>query len=113
MPKSKKPESLEALQKKWYKKLEQSGFKDIETDWQHENAYFKERYSLLEFEARQRYFQLAGQLLHDYPFPNKVERIIWKRHAAGEKLEDIAKITELSIGTVWNVIQRIGACIKM
>lgn len=90
-PKSREFKALKAL---WYKKLAKTGFEDIEMD-----EYRLERYHSfdfpgqqpLSFEMRQRYFELANQLLHAHKFKSPKERNIWKLHASGWTVRDIAK----------------------
>lgn len=69
------------LQSLWYKKLEDSGFRDCET----QEGYFKQASlsGLLDVSSKMRYFQLAGQFLHEYKFKNKFERVVWSKHASG------------------------------
>lgn len=113
MPK-KPPKNLIA---QWDKKLKESGFHDIEsratgqlTDWHH--WYFQERYTIEEYAAKARYYELATQLLYEYPFVNNRERKIWEMHANGAVIHDIAKAVGLSYQPVHRIVARIAACIK-
>lgn len=82
------------LKEKWYKKLEKSGFDDIETDednlkeW--DTSIFS-RYNQHTIGAKEEYFRLAGQFLNTYQFKNKRDRLIWELHAEGLSFNDIAK----------------------
>lgn len=112
-----KSPQFQKLNKKWAKKLEQSNFKDIETNDNYENlkewdsSRFKIRYTPIEFEANARYYQLASQLLHDYPFLSSTEKRIWKLHSEGESIRRIAATVGVSAKTVQTRISRIQKCI--
>lgn len=97
------------LQAQWYKRLAKEGFEDIEQDednlkrW--DSMYFISRhtnfkgrgaggakdakFSAIQFESRQEYYQLAGAFLHEHEFETDKERLIWELHASGENLIDI------------------------
>jgi hypothetical protein len=81
------------LQSKWYKKLADAGFEDIEQEdgnlkrWA--SSVFKSRYDPTLFAAKEEYYRLAGQFLHDHVFDTRVEKMIWERHTAGISQEDI------------------------
>lgn len=91
-----KPDSKEFkdLQAKWYKKLANTGFADIEQpDGNLKNwALSLIRHDETTENAKQDYYRLAGQLLHSsYPFQSNTERKIWEMHAEGLSIRDIAK----------------------
>lgn len=90
-----KTKKFEDLKDKWYKKLEKSGFKDIEQDednlkeW--ESFAFCGRYQKSLFQSKEAYFQMAGQFLHTYKFKNERDRFIWECHADGKTITQIAE----------------------
>jgi len=113
-PKSPEFKALKAL---WYKKLVKTGFEDIERD-----EYTLDRYHTfdfpgqepLTFEMRQRYFELANQLLHGHTFRSAKERAIWQKHASGWTIRDIAKkYKHKNHNQVQLVIERLAKLIKV
>jgi hypothetical protein len=75
------------LQKEWAEKLKQEGFEDIESDKgnlkQWASSVFKSQYSEVLFQAKEDYYRIANQLLHEYVFNSALERKIWMLHAQG------------------------------
>lgn len=114
-----KKESLRALQLKWYKKLRDEGFVDIEapihahTEARHSTWYIPNKYTADEIAATQRYYELAAQMVHDYTFSSKTEKKIWTLHSQGLSYNAIAKQMKLKSQTsVQLVVERIAKCIK-
>lgn len=96
MGKDQKPQ-FEALKAKWYKKLQKSGFDDIENDYGELKTYSGSKLGdasnvLVKVQARQEYYRLAGHFLHDYKFESKLHRLIWELHSTGVAGKPIAKI---------------------
>jgi hypothetical protein len=106
MPKYKRDKELKfwetpkfrTLNKKWHDKLESLGFYDMEEFDSpmelmktHENERFRIKFTGDEFIARQRYYELAGQLLHSYKFESESDRQIWKLHSEGVSERAIAR----------------------
>lgn len=98
-------EELKALQKKWYHKLKESGFEDIEDtnskreylkSW-HSN-YFYRTYTPETFSFKEEYYRRASQFLFEYHFLwfegssliNFCEREIWRLHSEGQGVRQIA-----------------------
>jgi hypothetical protein len=83
------------LQEKWYKKLKSDGFEDIEQDEEHLTVWhthlFNQNYDDVKFQAKEDYYRAAGHFLHDYPFKNKKERLIWQLHSEGISIRHIVK----------------------
>lgn len=117
-------EKFKALNRKWHKKLETSGFEDAEEfegleDGRmksHHNAHFKPLFETGEFEDRSRYFELAAQLLHTYKFKCSLDRKIWALHSDGTpereitvKLKDNSKCT---YAYVRRIIKEVKVAIK-
>lgn len=92
-----KTKEFKDLQDKWYDKLKKKGFEDIEQAdgnlkrW--DSHLFSSKYDQRFFNSKEKYFQIAGQFLHEYEFETKLDAFIWGHHAAGETLWSIvAKI---------------------
>lgn len=85
---------FEELKAYWYQKLKDSGFKDAENS----RGFLKDRHvdkfakdhTKQEYEEKENYFRYAGQLLHDYEFPNSFEKRVWELHCTGLSLREIA-----------------------
>ncbi len=98
MGKKQKNLSYEQLKKDWYKKLEESGFKDIEDDlgllkdW--DSLRFKKSSSGVlpeQMEMIRDHYTRATHLLHEYHFPSLTHRIIWTGYSDGLTLDEIVK----------------------
>lgn len=82
------------LKDEWYQKLKDTGFKDEERldgnmkQW--ESTAFVYRYNKHNFAPHQKYFELAGQYLHDGEFLTKKQEEIWKLHAEGATIRAIS-----------------------
>lgn len=112
--------NLKTLQKKWYRKLQQVGFKDIENSkgllkvWSgaplDENLpaiTSKTGYSSKIFkESQQEYYRLAGQYYYDKEFKSSRDKEIWRLHALGSSLIDIAAEMRMSKGSIQYRIER-------
>lgn len=112
---SKDSPEYKKLRSIWYRKLRKKGFKDIEHAMsQHTGStssswYFEAHYSPQQLEEQARYYQLAGQLLHEHPFVSKTEKDIWAMHASGSPVRAIASAVGLSVEPVQRVIARISS----
>lgn len=90
--------SFKALQNKWYQKLKEEGFKEIEdTDSPKEflkswhSHYFFHRYSADEIQEGQDYFRMCDDFYWRYAsFKNKTEKEIWRLHSEGYSRRKIA-----------------------
>ena len=91
-----KTQKFKTLQEKWYKKLKDTGFNDIESDentlkrWEG-HAFVKSRYQVATFESKQKYFALAGQFLNECKFETRKHKIIWEMHCDGKSTREIEK----------------------
>lgn len=95
--------SFKALKKKWYAKLEKSGFEDIEQNEDYLKQYtstkfYRGRQNGKDFEelmflneSKETYYRLAGHFLNDYEFADAKEKRIWALHSEGESFVDIAE----------------------
>lgn len=91
------------LQKKWYSKLEDLGFDEIEdTDSPREflkswhNHHFQNIDPLV-IEFNKEYYDQARSALHTYRFETKKEEKIWELHADGLSLREIAAKLKIKI----------------
>lgn len=109
-------EDFQKLQKKWYKKLEDSGFEDIESDefnlktW---SSTFHLKHSLETWQAKAEYYQLATNFLEEYKFNSNLDKIIWEYHSNGlgaRKIATILKDAKIKVSnrtTIWEVIKKL------
>lgn len=97
---------LKALQKQWYKKLAQTGFKDIEDgNGNLRNLSTKlTRVDPAHAAMTQEYYEAARALMHTNYLKDIKTKIVWGQHAEGNTIESIAKKTGLSIFKVTNII---------
>lgn len=112
-----KTREFQKLKSKWTEKLNHSGFQDIEKDEyrlkEHHSTRFTARYTPEEFKENERYWQLAGQLLHEYPFLDNKEKKIWKMYSEGEHFRKISKACRVSVSTIYRTVNRIAKAIKL
>lgn len=89
------------MQAQWYKKLEREGFRDIEQfepgnrspnlkSWH--SCYFQLRHDPETFQIKADYYYRAGQYLHSGVFNSETDRHVWKLHAEGYGVRQIAQI---------------------
>lgn len=83
---------LQQLQAKWYRKLERSGFKDVEAPdafgdmrlKQLDSNQLRHGYkSSVQMVNVQRYYELARQFHYQHNFENGREKRLWELHAEG------------------------------
>jgi hypothetical protein len=110
---------FQKLQKKWYNKLAKAGFKDLENvfvsgepllHW--DSIEFQRYFSPDSFLERQRYYELAGQLLNEFKFKDKRDKKIWEMHTKGVSQRDIAKKVNLHHNWVGKIIKKYASYIK-
>ena len=91
---NKKTTELSKLQDVWYEKLKKDGFKDIEQrdgnlkQW--ESHAFGGRYNHNLFNSKSKYYQLAGQYLHENEFETEKSKKIWELHSEGFSITQIS-----------------------
>lgn len=106
------------LQAEWYKKLEDSGFEDIEPhentlkSWSLEIGRKLNQERPLVMQAKLDYYGMARSFLHDYHFNTETDKEIWERHSEGTGVFAIAKLTNVGRGTVWRTICRLRDAMK-
>lgn len=96
----------------WYKRLEESGFEDIETEdgelkefeavkaagLKHQHLYDQLRSQTQDeqrqtaIEATTRYYQLASQFLHSYQFIRHLDKLVWELHSEGASRRMISRV---------------------
>ena len=103
------------LKKKWYTKLEKSGFNDIETDENHMKEWdssFFARYNIHSVAAKTEYYRLAGQFLHQHEFSSDKEKKIWTLHCEGLSVYQISdkmsRSKSSSKSSIHLVVQRLA-----
>lgn len=111
----KKQQSLKELQKIWYKKLADSGFKDIE--WGGPETRFltwaPKPDSAQDLASKQTYYRLCERYLFNYKKLRGPRRFIWKMHSQGATYKEITiaynkKYTPgLSEYTIYYIVQEI------
>lgn len=109
--------SLNALQKKWYRKLKQSGFNDIEDTnspreylktW--ESTHFAKIFQLRgaeQYHGQALYYERAGKFLHEYRFKTRTQKQIWKLHSEGIGMNRIATTLEINAAGCENSVHTI------
>ena len=113
-----KPKKLDYKTQKeiWYKKLEESGFKDIEDDkGQLKRTSTSRNIPLVAWTAKLDYFQMATNFLEDYKFNSEIERLIWEYHSEGLSVREIsdiltkANVQSISVtrNPIWEIIKRL------
>jgi hypothetical protein len=96
-----KTKEFQDLQKVWNRKLEKSGFQDIERSDRVGKASGRlktdalknitQSYTAEQFAVKEEYYRLAGQFLHDYKFKSDNDRTIWRMHSEGISVRDIIR----------------------
>jgi hypothetical protein len=115
---------FKTLQAKWAKKLEKSGFNDIEDHDGHLKEYALSGYRRLEHQvsatngdtsavynsinAKTEYYRLATHLLNQDVFKTDNEKYIWKLHSEGVSIRDIkAQVNAPNNYYIFNIIKRL------
>lgn len=122
--------SYKKLRKTWYKKLKESGFKDIEFNddtlaGNHSSTFYRNipNHTKLQnpkvvWEAKLEYYTMAEHFLNEHKFENSLEKIIWEYHSNGLSIRSIIKIlhkdkvTKTNRDTVWKTIKRLSTEMK-
>lgn len=88
-----KTKEFKKLKDTWYKKLEKSGFVDVEAsedslkEW---DSSITLRYDKHIIASKEEYFRLAGKFLFSYEFESERDTAIWQLHSDGLSLREIA-----------------------
>ena len=117
-----KKTDFDKLLDKWNKKLEKSGFHDIET----KNGDLENNSTSggvidarrVTWETQQEYYYLATHFLNDYEFKNRFEQIVWEYHANGISIRDIVETLnkvrrkKTDRQTVWEIVKALRTEMK-
>lgn len=100
-------EDLKSLRAKWYLKLKEAGFEDIEDtespreflkEWH--STWFQTHYTPESFKEKHRYFQMRTYFSKTHTFTSELEERVWCLHCEGLSYREIAKMTESNKDTV-------------
>ncbi len=94
-------ETYKKLKARWYKKLEESGFEDIENDdgtLKNEVDPRTVANAMATKELREEYYVLATQFLETYKEFTPSSKKIWALHCTGLGAHKIAKQLEITLG---------------
>lgn len=112
-------QQLKQLQKKWYKKLKDTGFNDIEdTDSVNEmlktwdSHYFIYVTTPEQFQARSDYYDRCSTFLNEHKFLTKLDKKIWELHSEGIPLRTAAKQVNKSVAFVFKATRRLRAAMN-
>lgn len=109
------------LKAKWYKKLEKSGFEDVERDEFNFKVDGKEIFRKkvqATKQSKEDYYYLASCFLHEHTFPDELSKIIWEYHANGLSKYSIAgilnktKVTKTNETSVYYIIAELREIMK-
>lgn len=109
-------EQFKALNKHWQEKLKKTGFEDIEQEdgrlkiWS--ANFLSNHFSDTTYRAKETYYRLASQFLHEYRFKNKKEKSIWEEHCSGKGRREICKLLNLKEFYVRKTLERFIALMK-
>lgn len=108
------------LQKTWYRKIKNDGFKDIESEnglslkeWN--SNFFKNRLVYIKYQCTLQYYQKGSEILQTYSFENQYEKKIWQLHMEGMTVRQIAKTLKSykkKKSTIHTIIEKIARTIK-
>lgn len=106
------PRQFKALQAKWYRKLEKSGFKDLENDkgqLRDDTSVRRLKKRMPEdVDARREYYTRAEHYLLEKEAPwVPLDRAIWAAHADGLSYAAIAKRLDVALYVVRRAIERL------
>ncbi len=85
---------FDALRDRWYKRLADEGFRDIEySDGSRERGgpYLKDK-APVQIEAIEAYYTMARHFLIEHEFNREIEKTIWAYYSEGLTYRDIAAI---------------------
>lgn len=130
---SNNPREFKKVQDKWYEKLKDEGFQDIENT-QHEERPLKKWHfnffrngrksdrametnpaqrTLIEYRSTADFYQQASALLFTYRFENKTHKKIWELFCEGMTERHIAKKIKIyKKSTIHLVIKKISMSLK-
>lgn len=118
--KSKKTDSYAKLKAKWYKKLADGGFVDIERDehsFKNGNNYNMLTTPAIQWVAKEEYYRMATHFLNEHNFDSELDKVIWEYHTNGISMRNIvlllAKVNiKRQRDQVWRCINRLEQTMK-
>lgn len=126
MTKPVKKLSFKDLQAKWYKKLADKGFDDIEYNLRPDyksltkTGLRPEDTIAVIRESKEEYYRMAYHFLNEHEFDSRLEQIIWEYHAEGISVRDIAELLKkarvrkkLKKTQVWAIVSKLEAKMKL
>lgn len=110
-------ENFKRIQKQWYQKLKDDGFKDIEEESNGrygdliklESSVFRYKRNMA---STQVYFSRAFSFLNSYRFKNPVHKYIWELHCHGFTERKIAEHVIYKKSMVHAIISKLAEIIK-
>lgn len=106
---------FKVLQHKWYKKIKDQGFDDVEDvesprefmkDWH--SMYFQKRYTIDSFQAKEEYYRMARSFSNTHKFECRRDKQIWELHCEGLSLRKIAEKLKTKICRIHKVIKTLS-----
>jgi hypothetical protein len=115
-----KEQTFKQIQNKWYKKLQEDGFEDIEKN-EHELKTYSNVLTKSEnnrriagpINGKEAYYKLATWFVNDYKFKSNLEKVIWEYHSNGLSIRNIsrvlqtAKVSSKTKDQIWFIIVRL------
>lgn len=112
---------FKALHRLWTKKLEISGFQDIEQpeffksgivdghlkQWASSSIFTSNRTDAEWIESKQEYYRVAGHFLHEHVFASEAEKSIWELHSEGKGVDTIVSLLN-SVGIKYYLGKRVN-----
>lgn len=113
---------LEKLQKVWYKKLKDTGFKDMEDPNGPRNggrgAPRVDNITDMQQEMIREYYSRARQFLQEHTFEDAVDRFVWEHFSEGTSVREISIKLEKELNVikkktaVWQIAKRLEELMK-
>lgn len=108
------------LNKKWTKRLEASGFKDIEHNEDTLTAYSTKflNHPSYVWDLKSAYYSMCESFLQSYQFATPREQVVWEYHTNGLGTRAIAKIfnavrkKKVTHVTIWRIVSRLETVMK-
>lgn len=101
MAKQKTKETFKQLQKRWYGKLKEKGFEDIEKNEYEFKSVPNSTYKFTQKArmhsnspdyGKQEYYLMASHFLNEHKFASKLESAVWAYHSEGLSYRNISRI---------------------
>ena len=119
--KARKKTNFKLEQEKWYKKLKESGFKDIEHADGSLNVTNPRSFHFKDEDLRQSvqdYYCMAYHFLNAYKFISELDKVMWEYHTEGLSIRNIVKtlnkagFDKVNRTSVWKCIRRLENTMK-